>query len=1376
MKYSLRQSGFLLSLFLLLSNILFAQDAMERSRQLLLADVNVKEFSFNDELKTVSSISFAGATNLSITEAPQLLKKYFALDVPGEELRLIKSTDLKSGLHVDRYMLFLNGVPVVHSSYIVLSKNANIFSINAESYLLKKDFSVSPALTADVARTKAMEFVNAKKYVWQDLEQEKLKAAGNAALIQRLDKLIQEYFPKGELVIAKNKYGDGQARLAWKFDIYASEPLSRYYIYVDAANEKIILRDAIIKHADEGNPKLQVNKAADVTTVDQKAGRGYNIPAQLVPFSPTSSELGTGTTRYAGTRSFYTTRLSVPLLGMADPNNTLAALQYSGTDPRLPVIGPIDVFILKDDTRGGGIETYDMNGAGGLPVSVPTLQTQALAFLDKDNNWKNETAPGTNEDLVRGTTFDGSNGVDEALNDDHALDAHWGAEMVYDYWKTIHNRLSFDNLNSAIKSYVHYGPAYDNAFWNGSVMTYGDGSGTTATGFRPLTSLDVCAHEIGHGICSFTSDLVYESESGAMNEALSDIWAACVEHFAKTTIDPSLPYQYFQVGEQIAADNTGLRRMDNPKAYTNPDTYGGQYWANPVCTPTLANDQCGVHNNSGVLNKWFYLLVQGPGSTTGAPGYTDDGVADNGAVINGGNNYGALGPAGTGEFLGLGFTRSEAITYLMEQLLTPNATFMQARLASINAVRALYGECSQEEKSVTDAWFAVNVGLAYSGCTLPVLSASTLLTDVKETAAGTCDRYNEYNINVNLTAVQGAATTINFSVGATTMSADEYALSAASVTYNAGETGLRTIKLRIYDDAMVEADETITVNVTSTTPALNNSFIFTVHNDDVDPVIGGVQTLISEDFEGTAAGSLPAGWSQVNRTAAPTIRWAVAADGVVPLSWTGKRAIIEQTVLPGQATYDQLAEAQIILKTPLVNASGLNDVRVQFIFKAGGEPACTPACDYAQLMYSMDGTNFYVIQGGASDALYNVLLFDSTYNYVLPKQFNGKQFYLGIAWINDANAGTSTSVAIDNFAVTASGKAIETTLASTVNEKVNAETGKPSYFYSSTDGEMIARISNTTAHNYGCVAATLEKAGSSGFELYVNGTEHHRVADKIIRIAPTVNNASGAYNVTLYFTEMEIAALEAYTGLGRSQFFIYKTSANPYTGANAANTESASVTYAAIPGTGGSFAASFATGVAAAFALGAPVTIPLPVDCINFNAVKKDNYIQLMWKVENETNNRRFEIERSTDGINFHNAGIVPVNTAANGNYSFNDSSLTGIRMYYRLKQVDISGQSHYVCSTLNVPLDKNIDFSIENVYPNPSAGESFVNIYTSRARKISIEYVNQLGQSFNRQSVELLPGAARITLKTVLLRGNYIIVFKDDKGVKLGYRKFTRY
>lgn len=240
-----------------------------------------------------------------------------------------------------------------------------------------------------------------RKYAWQSIEDEMVKV-GNAEMRKQLEELRDEYFPRGELVIAKNFYGDGKVRLAWKFDVYAVEPLSCSKIYVNAIDGKILLSDTIIKHAGNPGKNFSGNNSPFYNHSFNPAG-GYNNPTYRL-----TSEMGTAHTRYAGIRNIYTTRLSVPLTGTNDPNNTSAQLQYSGVDPRVPVIGSIDVFILKDDTRGSGIETYDMNGVGELPLSIPALQTQALAFVDKDNIWKNETAAGTNEDHLRDTTSNDS--------------------------------------------------------------------------------------------------------------------------------------------------------------------------------------------------------------------------------------------------------------------------------------------------------------------------------------------------------------------------------------------------------------------------------------------------------------------------------------------------------------------------------------------------------------------------------------------------------------------------------------------------------------------------------------------------------------------------------------------------------------------------------------------------------------------------------------------------------------------------------------------------------------------------------------------------------------------------------------------------------
>ena len=141
--------------------------------------------------------------------------------------------------------------------------------------------------------------------------------------------------------------------------------------------------------------------------------------------------------------------------------------------------------------------------------------------------------------------------------------------------------------------------------------------------------MDVAAHEIGHGVCDFTADLVYARQSGGMNEGFSDIWAAAVEAYVLEEIDSTLPYQPYGIGEQIDERDGGiqpgednpdmraLRFMDDPNAAGDPECFEGVNWIDTSeagCpAPNLGNDQCGVHSNSGVLNKWFYLLVEGSG-------------------------------------------------------------------------------------------------------------------------------------------------------------------------------------------------------------------------------------------------------------------------------------------------------------------------------------------------------------------------------------------------------------------------------------------------------------------------------------------------------------------------------------------------------------------------------------------------------------------------------------------------------------------------------------------------------------------------------------------------------------------------------------------
>ncbi len=292
-------------------------------------------------------------------------------------------------------------------------------------------------------------------------------------------------------------------------------------------------------------------------------------------------------------------------------------------------------------------------------MNTGTNYSAAVDFVDNDNTWSAAE-------------------YNNAAKDNAALDAHWGAEMTYDYWLLNHSRNSYDNAGAKIKSYVHYANSYNNAYWNGSVMTYGDGSGPG--GFDALTSIDVVAHEIGHAVMSNTANLTYSYESGAMNEGFSDIWGASIEHFT----DPTK--QHWLIGEEIEMrpGHIALRDMSNPNAEGQPDTYLGTNWY------VGAADNGGVHTNSGVLNYWYYLV------SDGGTGVNDFGYA-----------YGVT---------GIGIDDAAKIAYRMINVyLTPGSQYIDARTAGIQSAIDLFGAGSAAEIAVTEAWCAVGVGTSCGG-------------------------------------------------------------------------------------------------------------------------------------------------------------------------------------------------------------------------------------------------------------------------------------------------------------------------------------------------------------------------------------------------------------------------------------------------------------------------------------------------------------------------------------------------------------------------------------------------------------------------------------------------------------------------------------
>lgn len=207
--------------------------------------------------------------------------------------------------------------------------------------------------------------------------------------------------------------------------------------------------------------------------------------------------------------------------------------------------------------------------------------------------------------------------ADWGTNDPAAISAANNFSLVQDYVKTVLGRNSFDDANGFAKINVHEGDSLVNAYWYLGEFWFGDGDGVDS---NALTVIDVAAHEFGHALTRYTSNLIYENASGALNEAYSDIFGALVEFWVQedgTYAYPgSIPGESdWLIGEDCWLAGEAIRNLQDPLSYGNPSYYEGTYWQNFALVPHEYNDYGGVHTNGGVLYHAFHLLAEGGSGT-----------------------------------------------------------------------------------------------------------------------------------------------------------------------------------------------------------------------------------------------------------------------------------------------------------------------------------------------------------------------------------------------------------------------------------------------------------------------------------------------------------------------------------------------------------------------------------------------------------------------------------------------------------------------------------------------------------------------------------------------------------------------------------------
>jgi Zn-dependent metalloprotease len=360
------------------------------------------------------------------------------------------------------------------------------------------------------------------------------------------------------------------------------------------------------------------------------------------------------------------------------PPHMLKEIAQNGTATQR--VTAVQTIIASEQMRG---QRRAMKTMGPLmaKVNAAAAGTKQRTIYDAKNG---SQLPGT---LVR--SEGGPAVADPAVNE-----AYDGSGVTYDLYLDIFKRNSIDNNGLKLDSTVHYQKGYDNAFWDGKQMVYGDGDENLPPADRLFNrftiAIDVIGHELTHGVTQYEANLAYWEQSGALNESLSDVFGSLVKQYQlKETADQA----DWIIGEGLFTSNVigvGIRSMKAPgTAYNDPVLGKDPQPAHMKDYVKTVDDSGGVHINSGIPNHAFYVAAV--------------------------------------ELGGYAWEKAGLIWYkTLTDKLQAKSTFQDACDLTVQAASELFGVNSLEEQAVRKGWSEVGItagGDAPSGCLSTVMSA-----------------------------------------------------------------------------------------------------------------------------------------------------------------------------------------------------------------------------------------------------------------------------------------------------------------------------------------------------------------------------------------------------------------------------------------------------------------------------------------------------------------------------------------------------------------------------------------------------------------------------------------------------------------------------
>lgn len=637
-------------------------------------------------------------------------------------------------------------------------------------------------------------------------------------------------------------------------------------------------------------------------------------------------------------------------------------------------------------------------------------------------------------------------------------------------------------------------------------------------------------------------------------------------------------------------------------------------------------------------------------------------------------------------------------------------------------------------------------------------------------SSASCRNYTDLTVTLEIAnAPTGQAdVTVNVNAGNTTATefSDYEFVTSQTVSFPDGDASNQSVTVRVYDDTEIESLEQIELSfsIAGTTDAVsasdNTIHTIKINDDDSAPVSNTDEFEIwSESFDS------PTGWSEITSTKSGGSKndWLIGQGCGQTI--TGSTRLVGQISGSGSAACDYVkdnsAAGIIIYKT--VDATNYHDIRVEFDWMAQG----VANQDYGNLVYSTNGGSSWTSVGSnLSGGGYSV----NSGSETLPASLDGTSFIIGWRWLdNNDNTQVQPALAVDNIVVY--GQTTGDGVADAVSDTDSQYLGPfETVYFRDAANEIIAVIENTSSHDYGCTDVTVDRAGTSTSEFWSTNTDQYLMS-KTVFVTPTTNNASGSYNITLYYTQAEVDGWLAATTNSITDLTLAKTSV-------AINTINSSTPVDYSPevglsnstasfGTDYAITATFTTGFSG-FGAGNPGAAPLPLTLLSFNAKTVADDVRLDWTSSLEENTDVIEIEHSIDGKEFYKIGVVEA--AGNSNepldYNFTHKGVSYGQHYYRLKTIDQDGSFEY--SWVESAFQNKSDFEIISLYPQPAEENITLNYTLDNNEEVGIVIINLLGRLVyeNQLSGSEGVGSANINLSN-FNKGVYIISLSNKGRVK---------